>query len=183
MFVVLVPVKPPAVGKSRLSELGDRERRELAAAFALDTVEACRHATLVGQVLVITDDAGFAAELAGVATGRPFGHYGYTERLGPKVRDVPVLAAAAWALLARPSWVVGGLLTRRRAPRVALAAGAREIVLVADHEQALALKRNDPSLFLTGEIGGRPIPGFDVGNSPSAIERRDLSCGSRAPSR
>ncbi len=56
-----------------------------------------------------------------------------------------------------------------------LAAGAREIVLVADHEQALALKRDDPSLFLTGEIGGRPIPGFDVGNSPSAIEHLDLT--------
>lgn len=56
-----------------------------------------------------------------------------------------------------------------------VAAGAREVVLVGDHEQALALKRADPSLFLTGEIGGRPIPGFDVGNSPSAIERLDLS--------
>jgi 2-phosphosulfolactate phosphatase len=56
-----------------------------------------------------------------------------------------------------------------------VAAGAREIVLLADHEQALALKREDPALFLTGEIGGRPIPGFDVGNSPSAIERLDLS--------
>ncbi|MEO8633481.1 MAG: 2-phosphosulfolactate phosphatase [Chloroflexota bacterium] len=56
-----------------------------------------------------------------------------------------------------------------------VAAGAREIVLVADHEQALALKRDDPSLFLTGEVDGRPIPGFDVGNSPSAIEGLDLS--------
>ena len=56
-----------------------------------------------------------------------------------------------------------------------VAAGAREIVLVADHEQAHALKRDDPSLFLTGEIGGRPIAGFDVGNSPSAIERLDLT--------
>jgi 2-phosphosulfolactate phosphatase len=56
-----------------------------------------------------------------------------------------------------------------------IAAGAREIVLVADHEQALALKRDDPSFFLTGEINGRPIAGFDVGNSPSAIERLDLS--------
>jgi len=55
-----------------------------------------------------------------------------------------------------------------------IAAGAREIVLVADHEQALEMKRRDPSLFLTGEIDGRPIPGFDVGNSPSAIERLDL---------
>ena len=56
-----------------------------------------------------------------------------------------------------------------------VAAGAREIVLVADHEQALALKRDDPSLFLTGEIDGRPIAGFDVGNSPSATLRLDLT--------
>jgi len=55
-----------------------------------------------------------------------------------------------------------------------VAAGAREVVLVADHEQALALKAKDPDLFLTGEIGGRPIPGFDIGNSPSRIEGRDL---------
>ena len=56
-----------------------------------------------------------------------------------------------------------------------VAAGAREVVLVGDHEQALALKRADASLVLTGEIGGRPIPGFDAGNSPSIIERLDLT--------
>jgi 2-phosphosulfolactate phosphatase len=56
-----------------------------------------------------------------------------------------------------------------------IAAGAREIVLLADHEQALAMKREDPRLFLTGEIGGKPIPGFDAGNSPTIIERLDLS--------
>ena len=55
-----------------------------------------------------------------------------------------------------------------------VAAGAREIVLVNDHEQALAMKRADPKLFLSGEIDGRPIEGFDVGNSPSAIEHMDL---------
>jgi len=56
-----------------------------------------------------------------------------------------------------------------------VAAGAREIVLVRDHEEALAMKRREPRLFLTGEIGGRPIPGFDIGNSPSAIEKLDLT--------
>ena len=55
-----------------------------------------------------------------------------------------------------------------------VAAGAREVVLVGDHEQALALKATDPTLFLTGEIGGRPIPGFDIGNSPSRIVGLDL---------
>jgi 2-phosphosulfolactate phosphatase len=57
----------------------------------------------------------------------------------------------------------------------AVASGAREIVLVRDHEEALAMKRADPRVFLTGEIDGRPIAGFDVGNSPSAIESLDLT--------
>jgi uncharacterized membrane protein len=67
---------------------------------------------------------GFATELLGVASGRPFGHYVYSGRLGPRVGGVPLAAAAAWAMMARPSWVVAGLLSRRRAARVALAAGA-----------------------------------------------------------
>jgi 2-phosphosulfolactate phosphatase len=57
----------------------------------------------------------------------------------------------------------------------AIAAGAREIVLVAEHEAALAMKDRDPSVFLTGEIRGRPIPGFDAGNNPSVIQHLDLS--------
>jgi uncharacterized membrane protein len=68
--------------------------------------------------------AGFGAELVGVASARPFGHYAYSDKLGPRVRGVPVLAAAAWAMMARPSWVVAGLIARRRAARVLAAAGA-----------------------------------------------------------
>lgn len=56
-----------------------------------------------------------------------------------------------------------------------VAAGAREIVLLADHAEALRMKQRDASLFLSGEIEGKPIPGFDVGNSPSVIERLDLT--------
>lgn len=67
---------------------------------------------------------GLAAEHVGVRTGRPFGAYSYTAKLGPRVGGVPLLAAAAWAMMARPAWVVSGLLTRRRAARIALAAGA-----------------------------------------------------------
>ena len=63
--------------------------------------------------------SGFAAELAGVATGRPFGRYTYSDKLGPRVGGVPLLAAAAWAMMARPAWVTAGLLARRRALRVA----------------------------------------------------------------
>jgi len=65
-YVALVPVKPPALGKSRLVGLTDDDRQALAAAFALDTVAACVAATTIHQVLVATDDAGFAKELTGL---------------------------------------------------------------------------------------------------------------------
>lgn len=61
--VVLLPVKPPARGKSRLADLADPVRRRLAEAFALDTAEACLAAASVGAVLVVTDDAGFSNDL------------------------------------------------------------------------------------------------------------------------
>jgi 2-phospho-L-lactate/phosphoenolpyruvate guanylyltransferase len=62
--VVLVPVKPPAVGKSRLVGLPTELRRELAVAFALDTVSACLATPGVGAVLAVTDDAAFSQRLA-----------------------------------------------------------------------------------------------------------------------
>ena len=61
-YVVLLPVKPPAQGKSRLE--GDpARRRALAAAFALDTARACLAAGSVTAVLAVTDDARFADQL------------------------------------------------------------------------------------------------------------------------
>lgn len=61
-YVVLLPVKPPARGKSRL-EVDPERRRALAAAFALDTARACLDAARVATVLAVTDDARFAGEL------------------------------------------------------------------------------------------------------------------------
>jgi 2-phospho-L-lactate guanylyltransferase len=61
-YVVLLPVKPPARGKSRL-EVDPVRRRTLAAAFALDTAHACLSAESVIEVLAVTDDARFADDL------------------------------------------------------------------------------------------------------------------------
>lgn len=65
-YAVLVPVKPPAVGKSRLAGLdgGPATRRRLAESFAQDTVVACLRASTVHQVLVVTDDAQFSYQLS-----------------------------------------------------------------------------------------------------------------------
>jgi 2-phospho-L-lactate guanylyltransferase len=62
-FAVLLPVKPPSRGKSRLVGMSDATRAALASAFALDTATACLASSLVGAVLAVTDDAAFASAL------------------------------------------------------------------------------------------------------------------------
>lgn len=57
----------------------------------------------------------------------------------------------------------------------ALGRGAVAIELVGTPEEAFARRRADPSLVLVGEVGGRPIPGFDHGNSPERMESLDLA--------
>ena len=60
-YVVLLPVKPPGVGKTRLESL---PRAQLARAFALDTATAALASAAVARVLSLTDDAGFASVLS-----------------------------------------------------------------------------------------------------------------------
>jgi uncharacterized membrane protein len=79
-----------------------------------------RAAALAGSAAVVA----FAGERCGVATGRPFGRYSYSGRLGPRVAGVPLLAAGAWTMMAAPAWSVAGLLSERRAGRVLAASGA-----------------------------------------------------------
>ena len=53
--------------------------------------------------------------------------------------------------------------------------GIGKLILIATPEQACALKEKDRDLILVGEVDGIPITGFDFGNSPSEILRRDPS--------
>lgn len=59
--VLLLPVKPPASGKSRLSSVHPALRRQLARAFALDTLTAVRSVPDLDRVIVVTTDAEFGA--------------------------------------------------------------------------------------------------------------------------
>jgi 2-phospho-L-lactate guanylyltransferase len=63
-YAVVVPVKRPAIAKSRLSALGDRVRRELVVAFAADTITAALGASCVSEVLAVTDDHQLARDLS-----------------------------------------------------------------------------------------------------------------------
>lgn len=59
---VIVPVKRPDVGKSRLAAAVGERRPVLARAFAADTVAAVRASPLVERVVVVTDDTDVAAD-------------------------------------------------------------------------------------------------------------------------
>lgn len=93
------------------------------ATSTVDAMEARGRGRGLGLV-GLAGGLGFLAELVGTRTGKPFGHYAYSGKLGPRVGGVPVLAAAAWAMMARPAWVVAGRLERRPARRALIAAGA-----------------------------------------------------------
>lgn len=65
VWVVVVPVKRSAQGKSRL-EVPGADRAELARAIALDTIEAAARCELVLQVVVVSDDPALARESAAI---------------------------------------------------------------------------------------------------------------------
>ncbi len=54
--------------------------------------------------------------------------------------------------------------------------GAGRVLAVDTAERAVTLReRHLPDALIAGEIGGAPIPGFDLGNSPSALLDADLT--------
>jgi len=110
--VVLVPVKPPVVGKSRLGELGPRPRTVLAEAFALDTIAACLATDTVAAVLVVTDDAGFSTRAA--ALGSTAIPDGVSDDLNGTLRQAAAEARRRWPDL-RPVAVCADLPALRPA--------------------------------------------------------------------
>lgn len=96
-YVAVVPVKPPTIGKSRLLGPTDQERRQLAEAFALDTVAACLDAARVAQVLVATDDAAFSTRFA--ALGCATIPDGDTTDLNAALRQAVAEAGRRWPTL------------------------------------------------------------------------------------
>jgi len=55
------------------------------------------------------------------------------------------------------------------------ALGIKQSILVSRPQEAFDLKEGDDQLILIGEVGGRPIAGFNLGNSPSEILRQKAS--------
>ncbi|MBA3233852.1 MAG: 2-phospho-L-lactate guanylyltransferase [Propionibacteriales bacterium] len=101
-WTLLIPVKQMAVAKSRLVGLTDRQRQDLAMAFAMDTITAARACTDVTRLLVVTnhpDDTAFrdlgadiVADVPGVGLNAALVHGEHVVR-----RSQPRAAVAALA--------------------------------------------------------------------------------------
>ncbi len=78
----------------------------------------------VVTLVVVAGGGGLLAEITGLHTGFPFGHYQYTDLLGWSVAGVPVLIPLAWLMMAWPALLVGRALAERPAGVVVVAACA-----------------------------------------------------------
>ncbi|PLR82412.1 2-phosphosulfolactate phosphatase [Bacillus canaveralius] len=52
--------------------------------------------------------------------------------------------------------------------------GVKEILLVKEVSQAVRLKEQYPNCLLAGEVGGLPIKGFDLDNSPRNVSTHNM---------
>ena len=87
-------------------------------------------------------------------------------RLGSLVRDAREAAGTV---------IVIDVFRAFTTAAIAFANGARDITLVAEAEDALALHRSGVGDVLMGEVDGKRPDGFDYGNSPYEISGVDLT--------
>jgi carotene biosynthesis associated membrane protein len=90
-------------------------------ATSLGHAVTTRGARTGATLVVVTAVVGLAVEALGVATGFPFGRYGYSDALGPRLHGVPAVIPLAWTWMAWPAWLAAGAVARRRLARVCLA--------------------------------------------------------------
>jgi 2-phosphosulfolactate phosphatase len=73
-----------------------------------------------------------------------------------------------------PDWAVVGVDVFRATTMVCTAtASGRRTLVASDVAEAVTLADSLPGALLGGEQGGHPPDGFDVGNSPAELVRRD----------
>jgi uncharacterized membrane protein len=93
----------------------------LGGALSIGHAAATRGGRAALALAAVAVGGGLLVEAVGVATGFPFGRYGYAGALGPTVFGVPVVVPLAWAWMAWPAWLAAGVLTTRRRWRVPVA--------------------------------------------------------------
>ncbi|MFD8093709.1 2-phospho-L-lactate guanylyltransferase [Streptomyces malaysiensis] len=156
-WTVLLPVKPFALGKSRLGSWAGAARRDIARAVFLDTMDAVLHTPEVCRLIVVTADpeahalaAGAGAEgiheasVGGLNAAARLGAAAAADH-GTGVRTDPVAVVAADLPALKPRELASVLAEAGRRPRAVL----------ADHRGhgSTILTAQDPSFLLPGFEG------------------------------
>lgn len=175
--VVVVPVKPPSFGKSRLVGTTDEQRRQLAEAFALDTVQAAVSTPGVEAVLVVTDDFRLAAAMR--ALGCAVMPDGASDDL-----NATLVQAAAEVVRRWPQAVPVALCADLPALRPAeLGAVLSEVVLhVAAGRAVFVRDRSGVGTTLYAAAADRFAPRFGLDSAARHADAGAVEVGSDAPS-
>ena len=117
LLIVILHILPPAV-------------------FAIvhGSIVLGRKRTLLFAALCL--GAGSAAEILGVRTGFPFGRYHFTDLMGPKILDVPILLSLAHLGIAYCAWIMSVLILgfanqRSSRPRAVAAALLASLIMTS----------------------------------------------------
>jgi 2-phospho-L-lactate guanylyltransferase len=165
-WAVIIPVKPTAVGKSRL-DVARVDRIALARAIALDTIAAAAACAAVAQVYVVTDDGGLVESAFDI----------------PGLRFVPEDDGSGTARGIDAAVALGAAAAGERMPRAALLGdlpALRPDDLAAALETAATLGRGVvPDAEGTGTTlvtAGRGIPLLTSFGDASYARHLDLGC-------
>jgi 2-phosphosulfolactate phosphatase len=90
---------------------------------------------------------------------------------------IEVVDFVAGARTARGIAVVIDVFRAFSVEAYAFARGASSSIPVAEIATALQLKTENPNALQIGERHAKPLPGFDCGNSPTELERFDVTGG------
>ena len=109
MYLILADAIRPWMHLPKLGHVG------FTVVFVLFSLVHC--AVLEGQIrtacfFAISAFTSYVMEEIGVRTGFIYGHYHYSNMLGPKLGSVPVIIPLAWFMMIYPSWRVAGVLAR-----------------------------------------------------------------------
>lgn len=141
-----------------LAATAGRERLSIAVVVVLSAFCVTHAGLLLGvaraaAMLALTAVPGLAAEIVGVRTGVPFGRYAYSDVIGPRLADVPLVVGLAWTMLCWPAALAARRLASRPAARLVLAAWATTALDLFLDPQLVALGAwtwRDPEPHLPG---------------------------------
>jgi uncharacterized membrane protein len=134
------------------------------AAASTTHAAAVRGWSWAARLVLVVVPGAFVAEVIGASTGFPFGHYGYSHRLGPLLAGVPLLVPLAWLMMAYPCLLL-----------------ARFLVCRVSQVSQLGQIGSVPRVFATGAIAGGALAAWDVFLDPQMVAAHNWTWRYPAP--